>query len=275
MDKQDQYSEDSSTDTAAARSDAETTQFDTISSDSGSTGADTGEQIKSTVGDTVQQVQDTAGRVASQAQDTVGNVVDQVKQTASSRLVDQKSRAAQSIAQMADTVHQVSGNLDADSPIASYANNAAWQLQQVSNYLQEKDLRELVTEVEHFARRQPTLFLTGGFLLGVLGARFLKSSASQLQAQQQSGSRYTASLPSSGGSTASAARTGGSSGSGGGSGSRELTSFTTQGNYTVENKPGTSGYAGAGTDGDADQDGGTTIHSTYVVDTRDTSDSEA
>jgi hypothetical protein len=36
-----------------------------------------------------------------------------------------------------------------------------------------------VSEAEDFARRQPALFLGGAFALGLLGARFLKSSGQQ------------------------------------------------------------------------------------------------
>jgi hypothetical protein len=35
----------------------------------------------------------------------------------------------------------------------------------------------MVRNVEDFARRQPALFIGGAFMLGLLGARFLKSSA--------------------------------------------------------------------------------------------------
>ena len=129
--------------------------------------------MNSTMQDTMQQAQDTASQVASQAQDTAGKVIDQVKETAASKLEDQKSKAAQGVASVASAVQEAGRNMDDDSPIADYAERAAFYLDRFSTYLQQHDLRSLVTEVEHFARRQPALYVGGGLLLGLLGARFL------------------------------------------------------------------------------------------------------
>ncbi|MDQ3929995.1 MAG: hypothetical protein M3328_12725, partial [Chloroflexota bacterium] len=179
MDQRDQYSEGNTIDGFASGSDAETIQFHAVESNTDESGQD----IEGTVRDTVQQVQETAGNVAGQAQETVGRVADQVKQTASTRIEDQKNRAVEGISNVADTMREMSLNMQDQGVVAEYMDRAAWQLQRVSDYLQEKDLRDIAIEVEHFARRQPTMFLAGGFLLGLLGARFIKSSARQLQTQ--------------------------------------------------------------------------------------------
>jgi len=52
-------------------------------------------------------------------------------------------------------------------------------MERVSNYLQRTDVAELVDGVEDFARREPLLFVGGAFALGLLGARFLKSTQRQ------------------------------------------------------------------------------------------------
>ena len=49
----------------------------------------------------------------------------------------------------------------------------------VADVVRERDMRELVGEVENFARRQPTLFFGGAMILGFAALRFLKSSAPQ------------------------------------------------------------------------------------------------
>jgi hypothetical protein len=225
-------------------SDGETIQFDAVEAKKGGSGSksggagDSGQDIGGTVRDTVQQVQETAGTVAGQAQETVGRVADQVRQTATTRIQDQKNRAVEGISSVADTVREMSLNMQDQGAVAEYMDRAAWQLQRVSDYLQEKDLRDIAIEVEHFARRQPTMFLAGGFLLGLLGARFIKSSARQLQVQ---------------GAT-----------SGSGSAYPEIVQFTTRGDYTVE------GRSGAGLDATAGGlDDGDTFRSTYVVTPRD------
>jgi ElaB/YqjD/DUF883 family membrane-anchored ribosome-binding protein len=255
MDQRDQYSEDNTIDGFTSGGDAETIQFNAVGSDAGGSGSGygmgediggagygTSENIGGTVRDTVQQVQDTAGSVAGQAQETVGRVAEQVRQTASTRLQDQKDQAAQGISNVAERVREMSLNMQDQGAVAEYMDRAAWQLQRVSDYLQEKDLRDIAIEVEHFARRQPTMFLAGGFLLGLLGARFIKSSARQLQTQ-------------------------GSTGSQGSQGARSLPQvahFTTQGDYTVEGRSGEGLYATG-----ADLDDAQTIRSTYVVTPRD------
>jgi hypothetical protein len=242
MDQRDQYSEGNSADGFSTGSDAETIQFDAVGADtgyatSGGTG-DAGQDIGGTVRGTVQQVQETAGNVAGQAQETVSRVADQVRQTASTRLEDQKNRAVEGISNVAGQVREMSLNMHDQGAVAEYMDRAAWQLQRFSDYLQEKDLRDIAIEAEHFARRQPTMFLAGGFLLGLLGARFLKSSARQLQTQGYA----------SGGSTGSSAVP-------------QVVHFTTQGNNTVEGRSG----AGLATDADGED----TFRSTYVVTPRD------
>ena len=45
-----------------------------------------------------------------------------------------------------------------------------------SERLKNKDVTELLNDAQRLARRQPALFVGGAFALGLLGARFLKSS---------------------------------------------------------------------------------------------------
>ena len=40
----------------------------------------------------------------------------------------------------------------------------------------KEELRALVSEIENLGRRQPALLIGGAFLLGLAGARFLKSA---------------------------------------------------------------------------------------------------
>ena len=240
MDQRDQYSEDNSIDGFASGSDGATIQFDAVESNTGgSGGSGTGQDIGGTVSDTVQQVKETAGNVAGQAQETVGKVADQVRQTASTRLEDQKNRAVEGISNVADQVREMSLNMQDQGAVAEYMDRAAWQLQRVSDYLQEKDLRDIAIEVEHFARRQPTMFLAGGFLLGLIGARFIKSSARQLQAQGATGTQGRAAQP-------------------------EIVHFTTRGDYTVEGRSG-EGLEAMGAGADDEQ----TFRSTHVFTPRD------
>jgi len=108
------------------------------------------------------------------------SLADQVRQQASSRLSTQKDRAVQGLTSLADAARQTSQQLrDKDQTgIATYLEGAADQVVRFSERLGQKDLGEIVDDVERFAHRQPAVFLGVSFGIGLLGARFLKSSRS-------------------------------------------------------------------------------------------------
>jgi hypothetical protein len=60
--------------------------------------------------------------------------------------------------------------------IAGLTETVARQVDQVANYLRDKDAKAMRTDLENLARRQPALVLGGALVLGLIGARFLKSS---------------------------------------------------------------------------------------------------
>jgi uncharacterized protein YjbJ (UPF0337 family) len=124
------------------------------------------------------QVKETAGQVADQAQQAVGQVADQARQQVSSRLASQKDRAAESLTSVAQALRQTGQQLreQDQQAVTGYIDSLASRVEGVSSYLEHNDLGQLVDDVERFARRQPALFLGGAFALGLLGARFFKSS---------------------------------------------------------------------------------------------------
>jgi hypothetical protein len=124
------------------------------------------------------QAKETVGQVADQAQQAAGQVVGQAREQVSSRLTGQKDRAAEGLTSVAQALRQTGRQLrDQDQQaVTGYIDSAASQVERISSYLRNNDLGQLVDDVERFARRQPALFLGGTFMLGVLGARFLKSS---------------------------------------------------------------------------------------------------
>jgi hypothetical protein len=131
-----------------------------------------------TTGEVTQQVKQAAGQVATQAQQTAGQVAGQARDQVASRLSGQKDRAAEGLTSVAQALRQTGQQLrDQDQQaFTGYIESAASQVERVSNYLRQRDLGQLIDDVEYFARRQPALFLGGTFVAGLLGARFLKSS---------------------------------------------------------------------------------------------------
>lgn len=159
--------------------------------------ADAADQMQQAAGGAVDQAQHAVGPVAEQAQQVVGPVVDQAQQVAgqvmdtaraqtTNRLSMAKDQLATTIGAVAEAMRQSSQGLrDQDQgAMAGYAGQAADRLEEAATYLRQRDVPDLVDEVEGVARRQPTLFIGAAFGLGLLAARFLKSSRQQAQQAQ-------------------------------------------------------------------------------------------
>jgi hypothetical protein len=85
-----------------------------------------------------------------------------------------KTRAASALRGVADSL--LHPNEMGTDTISEYIRTAGDRVQRAADYLENKDVREVVSDVESFARRQPALFLGGAFMLGLVAARVLKSS---------------------------------------------------------------------------------------------------
>ncbi|MGI8555382.1 MAG: hypothetical protein ACR2LT_03365 [Pyrinomonadaceae bacterium] len=112
------------------------------------------------------------------------NAVGQAKEKAAGLLDEQKSKATTGLNNVADSIRKVGENLrDSDEQnsiaqtAARYGDSLAQQIENLSGYLEDAKLKDLTRDIEGFARRQPALFVGGAFLVGVLAARFLKTSA--------------------------------------------------------------------------------------------------
>lgn len=97
---------------------------------------------------------------------------------AQSRLERGKHDAALTLTSVATSLLNSGMQLrDGEQPLAGeYVERAARQIERAAHYVQNADLREVVDEVEDFARRRPAVFIGSAFAAGLLAARFLKSS---------------------------------------------------------------------------------------------------
>jgi ElaB/YqjD/DUF883 family membrane-anchored ribosome-binding protein len=136
--------------------------------------------------DALGTVKDSAGAVASEA-------MGQAKEKAGSVLGEQKANLASGITSVADSIRQVGENLSGSNEnnqvaalAGKYGETLAGQVEKFSSYIDEKDFKELMRDVEQFARRQPLLFVGGAFALGIMAARFLKSSGQRQTARNRS-----------------------------------------------------------------------------------------
>ena len=115
------------------------------------------------------------GRSASQLGDTVQETAGRV---AESQLEKQKETATGVLGQVADALRMTGDQLrtSRQEKVARYALQASDQVRRLSESIRGAEPRELLRRVEEVARREPALFLGGAFALGLIGARFLKSS---------------------------------------------------------------------------------------------------
>ena len=106
-------------------------------------------------------------------------IVNRVKETATSQLSAQKDKATDGLGSVAQAVRQTTQHLrdQQHEKVAQYVERAADQIERLSNGLKNKDVTELLDDAQRLARQQPALFVGGAFALGLVGARFLKSSS--------------------------------------------------------------------------------------------------
>jgi hypothetical protein len=110
-------------------------------------------------------------------ENVAGNVAGQARAQVTTEVTAQKTKAVDTMSGVADALRQTSGGMKDGGPLPMLADQAADTVERVATYLQSKSLGDLIGEVERFARREPAIFLGGAFAAGLLGGRFLKSSA--------------------------------------------------------------------------------------------------
>jgi len=134
------------------------------------------EQVKNLASDAKDQAKTLAGEakdqakeVANQARDHVQNLVGQ-----------QKDQAAERLGSLAEALREAGRKLNEGEKagdFGQYADRAAQQVERLSGYLRDNDLRGFVRDTESFARRRPEVFLGGTLIAGLMLARFLKASS--------------------------------------------------------------------------------------------------
>jgi hypothetical protein len=115
--------------------------------------------------------------------ETATDTYEAVASKTTSRLESGKSDLSNDLRRVADSFRRTgselrtAGETNAITDMTGrYTGLAADKVEQVAGYFQRKDLRSIVRDAEAFARSNPAIFLGAAFGLGLLAARFLKSS---------------------------------------------------------------------------------------------------
>ncbi len=119
-----------------------------------------------------------ADSTVQQAREKAGEYAEQAKKQVTTQLAGQKERATEELDSIGQALHSTSDHLREENQgmIADYVEQAAEQVSRLAGHLRNHSVSELLNEAERFARREPALFLGGAALLGIVGARFFKSS---------------------------------------------------------------------------------------------------
>lgn len=121
-----------------------------------------------------EQIREVKDQVVGQARTTL----EQARDRASSSLGESKNQFADQFGTIADALRRTTEHLRSEDQqrIAGLTDTMARQVEQVADYLRTKDAAAMRNDLENLARRQPAMVLGGALVLGLIGARFLKSS---------------------------------------------------------------------------------------------------
>jgi ElaB/YqjD/DUF883 family membrane-anchored ribosome-binding protein len=149
-----------------------TMSYDPTASPGGSPGAELDSERNS--GSARAQIRDVKDQVVNQAKTSFR----QARDSATSSLNDSRHQAADRMGGIASAVRSTSEHLRSENQAgaANLTDSLAEQVERLSAYLRDRDLRAFRDDVQNFARRQPAVAVGVALGLGMLGARFFKSS---------------------------------------------------------------------------------------------------
>ncbi|HET7425492.1 MAG TPA: hypothetical protein VFJ50_00530 [Gemmatimonadales bacterium] len=143
-----------------------------------SPGAESREGLTSSAKEQVRDAKEQVREMKDQVVDQAKASFRQARDSATSSLKDSRQQAADRIGGIASAVRSTSDHLRSENQVgvANLTDSLADQVERLSGYLRDRDLGAFRDDVETFARRQPAVAVGIALALGVLGARFLKSS---------------------------------------------------------------------------------------------------
>ena len=115
-----------------------------------------------------------AANLTESAKDVASDAGEKLRTT----LQEQKAAGADYVGNVASIIRRTAYEFDTDIPQAGhYIRKAAAQLENVSEAMRNRNMSEIVGNVQQFARKQPTAFFGAAVLIGFAAVRFLKSGS--------------------------------------------------------------------------------------------------
>lgn len=157
-------------------------------------GRDLKDQASELTQSATEAVRAQAGQLTEQAKEVASDAGAKLRTT----VTEQKAAGADYVGNVANIIRRTAYEFDSDIPQAGhYIRKAAAQLENVSDAMRNKDISQIVGNVQDFARKQPTAFFGAAVVLGFAAVRFLKSAPSA-SASAATGSASTGDAPTAG-----------------------------------------------------------------------------
>ncbi|MFJ9719866.1 hypothetical protein ACIRPQ_28740 [Streptomyces sp. NPDC101213] len=159
-------------------------------------------ETSATAGQAKQAASQVAGTAAEQVQNVVGEarqqagtVLDELRHRAMNEAEGQAKRAADTLRQWAGDLSGLAENAQGDSPARSLAAQAAGRGHRAADYLDERGVDGLVSDLQGFARRRPGAFLGGALLAGLAVGRLARVAGAARSGGNGNGSQPPSGAP--------------------------------------------------------------------------------
>lgn len=162
-------------------------------------------------------IKDDVGQMAGAAVEQGRHFLDSAKAQATSYVDKRKDDAAQSVADLAQSLRDTLKQFEDRPNIRAFADSAAEGLEQLAGTIRSRNFNEIFGDVEQVMRRRPGTVAAASLVAGFLAARFIKSSAEgirQAEMDRRRGGGQQPTASSRGGQTGQGARAQASPGSG-------------------------------------------------------------
>lgn len=129
----------------------------------------------------------TGATVRKDVRDTAHNALEHAQSRAVQEAREGKRALSHKVSAVANALRRVGDSLDeeGENDLARYGRGTAERVERFAGYLENHDVRGLVSDIEDMARRNPGTFVATTFAAGLLLGRFLRSSPDDHQTRDR------------------------------------------------------------------------------------------
>jgi gas vesicle protein len=158
------------------------------------------EEAKRTIQREAESAQQTAQQLSENVQRQAKEVSSDIQAQAQQMVSEQKEKARSGLMDVVSAMRRAADDLEhhQQPQVANIARSLASGLEDFSQAIGRRNLQDMLSDVENFARNHPTTFFGGSLLVGLALARFAKSSSRPSQSAartehiRQPGATYAA-----------------------------------------------------------------------------------